>query len=30
MYILKCLTEAKIKNPLYYVLSPQGVMASEV
>lgn len=30
MYILKCLLESKIKDPLYCVLSPQGVCVSEV
>jgi len=30
MYVLKCLTEAKVKKPLYYVLAPQGICVSEV
>jgi len=30
MYIVKCLVEAKMKDPLYYILSPQGICVSEV
>jgi hypothetical protein len=30
MYVLKCLTEPKPKNPLYFVLSPQGICVSDV
>lgn len=30
MYILKCLIESKMKDPLYCVLSPQGICVSEV
>ena len=30
MYIIKCLLEAKMKDPLYCVLSPQGICASMV
>jgi hypothetical protein len=30
MYILKCLIESKMKNPLYCVLSPQGVCTSDI
>ena len=30
MYVLKCLLECRLKNPLYYVLSPQGICGSEI
>ena len=30
MYVLKCLTDAKMKKPLYYVLAPQGICVSDV
>lgn len=30
MYILKCLVESKMKQAFYYVLSPQGICASDV
>lgn len=30
MYVLKSILDSKMKNPLYCVLSPQGICASEV
>ncbi len=30
MYVLKCLAEAKMKKPLYYILAPQGICVSDV
>lgn len=30
MYVLKCLSEANVKKPMYYVLSPQGICVSQV
>jgi hypothetical protein len=28
MYVIKCLLEAKVKDPLYCILSPQGICVS--
>jgi hypothetical protein len=30
MYVLKCLLESKMKDPLYCILSPQGICISAV
>ena len=30
MYIIKCLVEAKMKNPLYLIMTPQGICVSDV
>lgn len=30
MYVIKCIVEAKMKNPLYCVLTPQGICVSDV
>lgn len=30
MYVIKCLLESKVKDPLYCVLSPQGICVSQV
>ena len=30
MYVIKCIVETKVKDPLYCVLSPQGICVSEV
>ena len=30
MYVIKCLIDAKVKNPLYCILSPQGICVSQV
>lgn len=30
MYVLKCLSDSKIKKPLYMVVSDQGIVCSEI
>lgn len=30
MYVIKCMTEAKIKKPLYSVICKQGIVACNV
>lgn len=30
MYVVKCLMEAKMKDAMYYILSPQGICVSNV
>ena len=30
MYVIKCLLEPKMKDPIYCVLSPQGICVSQV